>query len=91
MNDVRRQFMTLASREPVPLGRAALLIAKEEYPELDVDTYLGQLDDLAQGVRHSLPEEAGLEETVVALYQLSYRATAITATRPGIEPGTSSR
>ena len=49
------------------LAEAALLVAAEEYPELDVDTYLQRLDELAQAVRHALPEEAGLEETVVAL------------------------
>ncbi len=49
------------------LAEAALLIAADEYPELDVDNYLQRLDDLAQAVRHSMPEEAGLEEAVVAL------------------------
>src|SRR4051812_44052271 len=49
------------------LAEAALLIAMDEYPDLDVDNYLKRLDELALSVRHSLPEEAGLEETVVAL------------------------
>ena len=49
------------------LAEAALLIAADEYPELDIDNYLQRLDDLAQAVRHSMPEEAGLEEAVVAL------------------------
>jgi regulator of sirC expression with transglutaminase-like and TPR domain len=55
------------SEDRLNLAEAALLIAADEYPELDVDTYLERLDELAQTVRHSLPEEAGLEETVVAL------------------------
>jgi regulator of sirC expression with transglutaminase-like and TPR domain len=53
--------------ERLNLAEAALLIAADEYPDLDIDTYLQRLDELAVSVRHSLPEEAGLEETVVAL------------------------
>ncbi len=49
------------------LAEAALLIAVDEYPDLDVDNYLQRLDELAESVRSSLSEEAGLEETVVAL------------------------
>jgi len=48
MNDVRREFSMLAAREPIPLARAALLLAKEEYPNLDVDQYLDQLATLAR-------------------------------------------
>ena len=43
MNDARREFAMLAAREPVPLARGALLIAKEEYPALDVNKYLDAL------------------------------------------------
>jgi len=53
--------------ERLNLAEAALLIAVDEYPELNIDTYLQRLDELAQSVRGSLPEGAGLEETVVAL------------------------
>jgi regulator of sirC expression with transglutaminase-like and TPR domain len=55
------------SEEQLNLAEAALLIAADEYPDLDVDDYLHRLDDLAGSVRRSLPDEAGLEETVVAL------------------------
>ena len=43
MNDARREFATIAAKEPVPLARGALLIAKEEYPDLDIDEYLDKL------------------------------------------------
>src|SRR5271170_6330096 len=46
--DIRREFALLASREPVVLARGALLIAKEEYPELDVDQYLEKISALAR-------------------------------------------
>ena len=48
MNDARREFSMLASREPVPLARGALLIAKEEYPDLKVDHYVDRLSELAR-------------------------------------------
>jgi regulator of sirC expression with transglutaminase-like and TPR domain len=46
MNDARREFSSLTAREPVPLARGALLIAKEEYPDLDVEKYLDQIAEL---------------------------------------------
>ncbi len=49
------------------LAEAVLLIAADEYPNLDIDNYLQRLDELAEAVRRSLPEDTGLEETVVAL------------------------
>lgn len=47
--EARRQFVELASGEitNADLARAALLVALEEYPRLDVDSYLARLDDLA--------------------------------------------
>src|ERR1700733_9290819 len=46
-DDARREFSTLTSREPIPLARGALLIAKEEYPDLDIDKYLDKIAALA--------------------------------------------
>jgi regulator of sirC expression with transglutaminase-like and TPR domain len=37
--------------DEIDLGRAALAIAQEEYPTLDIQTYLGRLDQLAAVVR----------------------------------------
>lgn len=48
MDDVRREFSTLAAREPIPLARGALLIAKEQYPELDMEKSLAQIAALAR-------------------------------------------
>lgn len=50
--EARRQFRALAAR-PISrdeLARGALLIALEEYPSLDIDRYLSELDDLATRV-----------------------------------------
>ena len=47
-DDVRREFSMLVAREPIPLARGALLIAKEEYPDLDINKYLERLAELAR-------------------------------------------
>ena len=47
-NDARREFAQIAAREPVPLARGALLIAKEEYPDLDIEAYIDKLAALAR-------------------------------------------
>jgi len=49
MSDARRQLTALVSGadDEFDLAEAALLIAQEEYPTLDVDYYLGRLDALA--------------------------------------------
>lgn len=49
----RTQFAALAGRQgdAIPLADAALLIAAEEYPDLDVGAYLARIDTLADQVR----------------------------------------
>lgn len=51
------------------LARAALLIAKEEYPQLPVDRYLGRLDQLAEEVKDRLDEETA---PLVVLQELAH-------------------
>ncbi|HLX36847.1 MAG TPA: tetratricopeptide repeat protein [Candidatus Binataceae bacterium] len=46
--DIRRDFATLAAREPIPLARGAFLIAQEEYRDLDIDKYLDKIAALAR-------------------------------------------
>jgi regulator of sirC expression with transglutaminase-like and TPR domain len=46
--DIRRDFASLAAREPIPLARGALLVAQEEYRELEIDKYLDKLAALAR-------------------------------------------
>lgn len=54
----RERFAQLVSgpEEELDLAEAALLIAQEEHPELDVAAYLRRLDGLAAAVRARLPE-----------------------------------
>ena len=53
----RERFAQLVSgpEEELDLAEAALLIAQEEHPELDVAAYLRRLDGLAAAVRARLP------------------------------------
>ena len=69
MNDARREFAMLVAREPVPLARGALLIAKEEYPTLDVKKYLDALVALA---RRAEPMVRSGANTVERIQHLSH-------------------
>jgi regulator of sirC expression with transglutaminase-like and TPR domain len=54
------------------LARAALLVAKEEYPQLSVELYLARLDQLAEEVKDRLANETAplviLDELVATLF-----------------------
>src|ERR1700675_3701446 len=67
-DDVRREFSTLTAREPIPLARGALLIAKEEYPDLVIEKYLDQIVDLT---REAEPLVRTGEDTIEKVQLLS--------------------
>ena len=52
------------AQEPIDLVRAALAVAREEYPDLDEGHYLRLLDRLAEGVQGGLPAGAIPERRV---------------------------
>ena len=60
----RAALVRLASKEPIDLARAALAIAREEYPDLDEARWLRRLDELAVGARIGLPPGATVERKV---------------------------
>jgi regulator of sirC expression with transglutaminase-like and TPR domain len=65
----RRRFSRLVAgpdRE-VPLAEAALLVASEEYPELDVGAYLARLDAMGRAVRERVARGASTPDRVEAL------------------------
>jgi regulator of sirC expression with transglutaminase-like and TPR domain len=62
----------LGAEQELSLAEAALLLAKDEYPALDVDAYLARLDELAGRVRARLPECANIEDTLVAMNQMLF-------------------
>ena len=49
----RRQLIDMVARpeDEVDLARASLLVACDEYPQLEVDLYLQRLDTMAATVR----------------------------------------
>src|SRR2546423_64527 len=60
----RRLLRRFIAQEPIDLARAALAVAREEYPDLDEGRYLGLLDRLADGVQAGLPAGAIPERRV---------------------------
>src|SRR5688572_18840680 len=70
----RRQFADIMAGpdDQVDLAQAALLIACEEYPELDVDRYLRRVDQLAQVASARLEEGPGPLAAVRALNGLLF-------------------
>jgi regulator of sirC expression with transglutaminase-like and TPR domain len=67
-DSLRREFTMLAAREPIPLARGALLIAKDQYPDLDLEKYLDQLAALS---REAEPVVRSAENTVEKIQGLS--------------------
>lgn len=66
-SNTERLKRLLHAPEGLSLAEAALLIAQDEYPALDVDAYLKRLDEFAARVRAELPASPSLEETIVTL------------------------
>src|SRR5205085_6469830 len=60
----RRLLRRYIAQESIDLVRAALAVAREEYPDLDEGRYLRVLDGLAQGVLAGLPAGATPERRV---------------------------
>ena len=56
-----------APENDADLAEAALLLAQEEYPQLDVSAYLSRLDEMARAVRDTLPANAPAAEIILAL------------------------
>ena len=65
--DSLRRFAELVSREQFDLAEASLLIAQDEYPELDVPRYIARIDAMADTIRGRLAADAFGEQRVVAL------------------------
>jgi len=71
---VRQRFLKEISQgeDQINLARAALLVAREEYPQLPEERYLGQLDVLAEEAQDRLNDENAplmvLQELLSAVY-----------------------
>ena len=64
---MRFRDVTELPDERIDLGRAALLLATIETPDLDVDAWLARLDELAAGVRQRAAGEVGDYQRLGAL------------------------
>jgi regulator of sirC expression with transglutaminase-like and TPR domain len=71
----RQRFALLANHadEDVGLAEAALLIACEEYPALEVKRYLGQLDLMGATLASRLPRDRAPEAAVLALNEYLFQ------------------
>jgi regulator of sirC expression with transglutaminase-like and TPR domain len=58
--------------ERIPMDRAALTIARTEYPAVEFDQYLRRLDELARAVNERLPRIADPGETIAALNEVLF-------------------
>lgn len=69
---IRKSFAVFARLpgEQIPLAEAALLVAAEEYPDLDVGSYLSAIDALADDVREEVDnaEDARAAGSVLAAF-----------------------
>lgn len=70
-----RQFFYQEIHQPdeqINLERAALYLAQEEYPDLEIDAYLNALDTMAAEVTERLPAESYPLKTIQAINQFLY-------------------
>ena len=63
------QWSEIAARaeEDIDLAEAALVIAAEEYRDLDVLHYLKQIDEMAATLKRRLRRDIPTSETIIAL------------------------
>lgn len=67
-----------AAPQNVSLAEGALLIAAEEYPELDVDQYLKQLDEMAATLHRRLRSDITTNEALLALNRYVFEELGFT-------------
>ena len=60
----RRLLRRYIAQESIDLVRAALAVAREEYPDLDEDRYIAKLDDLAAQALRGMPSGSSPERRV---------------------------
>ena len=70
----RKAFAALLALpdDAIDLGHASLLIAREEYPDLDVGRYLARLDELAEEVRRRMTGREGAASQIAHLNHLLF-------------------
>ena len=61
------------SDTPLSIAEGALVIARHEYPALDVTAYLAELDDIATRIKRRLPSDAGKPHMLSLLNHCLFR------------------
>lgn len=69
----RLQKLIEDSGQNFDLAEAALLIAAEEYPDLDIAFCLGQLDDIARKLKRRLRPDISTADTILALNRYLFK------------------
>src|SRR3989449_4752215 len=77
MDDPRKPRQAFAALLDLPdgaidLGHASLLIAREEYPDLDVHGYLERLDEMAREIRGRMKGTEGAKSQIAHLNRLLF-------------------
>ncbi len=72
--ETRKAFAALLALpdDAIDLGHASLLIAREEYPDLDVGRYLARLDEMAEEIRHRMRGREGAASQIAHLNRLLF-------------------
>lgn len=74
MTSVLDYFATLvAEDDSLPLTEAALSLAQDVYPDLDLQSTLAEIDELALRLRRRLPQRVELTERIGALNRFFFR------------------
>lgn len=68
----RLQSMLAGPEDNFSLAEAALLVAKDEYPGLDIDAYMQRLDELAANIKQRLGSDTDYENSILALNQFLF-------------------
>src|SRR2546425_5827277 len=77
MHDPKKSRQAFAALLDLPdgaidLGHASLLIAREEYPDLDIGSYLARLDEMAGEIRRRLKGKEGAKSQIAHLNRLLF-------------------
>ncbi|MDR5855292.1 SirB1 family protein [Caballeronia sp. LZ062] len=63
----------MADDESLPLTEAALSLAQDAYPDVDMQSVLAELDELVVRARRRMPEDADVKQRVEALNRYFFR------------------
>ncbi len=84
---IAETFAALVGRqledERIHLARAALIIARTEYPDLEIEHYVRRLDEMARRVGARLPDLPDAAETIAALNHVLFVEEGLRGNRDG--------